>query len=71
MLAAICHKTSLTSSLEKRIYPHRVNRLLAFVPIWDFMLLDNIVYPADCLKIEGDGKQMMMMTMDNFWSQSR
>ena len=24
------------------IYPHRVNHLLAFVTIYDFMLLDNI-----------------------------
>jgi hypothetical protein len=71
MLAAICHKTSPSSSSLEPIYPHRVNHLLAFVPICNFMLLDNIVYPADCLKTEGDGKQMMMMMMDNFLSQSR
>jgi hypothetical protein len=41
MLAAICHKTSPSSSSEKPIYPHRVNHLLAFVPNCDFML-DNI-----------------------------
>jgi hypothetical protein len=61
------YKSSPSSSSEKPIYPHRVNHLLAFVPICDFMLL---LYP-DCLKIQSDGKQMMMMTMDNFWSQSR
>jgi hypothetical protein len=32
------------------------------------MLFENNIYP-DCLKIEGDGKQMMMM--DIFWSQSK
>jgi hypothetical protein len=64
----LSYKTSPSSSSEKPIYPHRINHLLAFVPICDFMLLDNMVYP-DFLKIEGDGKQMMMM--DNFWSQSR
>jgi hypothetical protein len=31
------------------------------------MLFEKNIYP-DCLKIEGDGKQMMMM--DIFWSQS-
>ena len=36
------YKTSPSSSSEKPIYPHRVNYLLAFVPICDFMLLDNI-----------------------------
>jgi hypothetical protein len=36
------YKTSTSSSSEKPIYPHRVNHLLAFVPICDFMLLDNI-----------------------------
>jgi hypothetical protein len=36
------YKTSSSSSSEKPIYPHRVNHLLAFVPICDFILLDNI-----------------------------
>jgi hypothetical protein len=35
-------KPSPSSSSEKPIYPHRVNHLLPFVPISDFMLLDNI-----------------------------
>jgi hypothetical protein len=65
-----CHikLTSPSLSSEKPFYPHRVNHLLAFVPICDFMLFEKNIYP-DCLKIEGDGKQMMMM--DIFWSQSR
>jgi hypothetical protein len=36
------NKTSPSSSSEKPIYPHRVNHLLTFVPICDFMLLNNI-----------------------------
>jgi hypothetical protein len=36
------YKTSPSSSSEKPIYPYCVNHLLAFVPICDFMLLDNM-----------------------------
>jgi hypothetical protein len=37
------YKASPSSSSEKPIYPHRVNHLLTFFTICDFMLLDNIL----------------------------